>query len=205
MRLKFFPREEKFFEGFRLQGKIIEEAARILFLIFEQYSQLEASVKAIEDLEHQGDEVVRDISLRLNMIFVTPIDRQDIHELSSVLDDIIDYIRAATMKLALFDVKEPTKPAKELASVILKSAQEINKALNNFEDFRDSSVHTDKIREYEKLGDRINREAVSDLFDGTLPVLDVIRWQEIYESLETAIDRCEDAAQIIDGITLKHR
>lgn len=208
MRLKLFPREEKFFEFFKRQGKIIEDAAEVLQAIFDDYGSLERHVKRIEDLEHEGDAVVREVAMRLNKIFVTPIDREDIHELSSVLDDVIDYIRAAAMRLILFDVKAPTKPAKELASVILKSAQEINRALENLETFKDVTLYTERIKEYEKLGDRINRGAVGSLFQpaekGALPVIDVIKWQEIYERLETAIDKCEDVAQIIEGITLKH-
>src|SRR5262249_23512092 len=143
-------------------------------------------------------------SNRMNKIFVTPIDREDIHELSSVLDDVLDYIRAATMRLVLFNVKAATPQAKELASTILKAAKEINQALGKLEDFKDASEHTDKVREYEKIGDQINRAAIGRLFHNTLPVIEVIKWQEIYESLETAIDKCEDVAQIIDGITLKH-
>jgi len=180
MRLKFFPREEKFFENFKLQGEIIEKAARILLSIFENYQEVEAGIKKIEDLEHQGDEVIRDIMTRLNKIFVTPIDREDIHELSSVLDDVVDYIRAASMRLSLFNVSAPTKPAKELAEVIIKSAEEMNYALQKLQRFEKVTPHTDKIREYEKLGDQINRSAVGALFHNSIPVIEVIKWQEIY-------------------------
>lgn len=204
MRLKLFPKEEKFFEGFQRQAMLIEEAARVLVGTFEHYDQLVPNMKKIEDLEHQGDEVIREISLRMNKIFVTPIDREDIHELTSMLDDVLDYIRAAGMRLILFNVKAPTAPAKELAEVILKSAEEIILALQKLQRFEKVAPHTDKIREYEKLGDRINRSAVGDLFHNSLPVIEVIKWQEIYERLETAIDKCEDVAQIIDGISLKH-
>lgn len=204
MRLKFFPREEKFFEAFLRQGHLIEEAAGVLLSTFKDYSQLEPNIKKIEDLEHQGDEVVREVALRLNKIFVTPIDREDIHELISVLDDVLDYIRAASMRLILFNVKAPTVPARELAAIILKSAAEINEALEKLQHFKSLAVHTDKIRQYEKEGDQINRSAVGSLFHDSIAVLDVVKWQEIYERLETAIDKCEDVAQIIDRISLKH-
>lgn len=204
MRLKLFPKEDKFFEGFLTQAQIIEEAAQILLSTFEHYEKLPENSKKIEDLEHKGDDVIRDISERMNKIFVTPIDREDIHELTSMLDDVVDYIRAANMRLSLFNVSAPTKPAKELAEIILKSAREIIQALQKLQHFQSVSPHTDKIREYEREGDRVNRSAVGDLFHNSLPVIEVIKWQEIYERLETAIDKCEDVAQIIDGISLKH-
>jgi len=204
MRLKLFPKEEKFFEAFKRQGRAIDEAAKLLLATFDHYDQLEENIKKIEDLEHQGDEVVRETSLRLNKIFVTPLDREDIHELTSVLDDVLDYIRAASMRLSLFNVKAPRDPARELTEVIVRSAEEINQALVKLQRFEKVAIHTDKIREYERLGDRINRSAVGSLFHDAIPVIEVVKWQEIYERLETAIDKCEDVAQIIDAISLKH-
>jgi len=204
MKLKFFPREEKFFEDFSRQGKIIEEAARILLSTFNDYGNLPQYVEKIEALEHQGDEIVHETANRMNKIFVTPIDREDIHELCTALDDVLDYIWSATTRLVLFDVKKPAEPAVQLAAVILQSAETINKALSNLQHFKSVQYYTDQIREYEKTGDHINRDAMGELFKGELPVIDVIRWQEIYEHLEAAIDRCEDIARIIDGISLKH-
>jgi len=204
MRMSFLPKEEKFFEYFRKQGKILEEAANVLLSIFDDYGHLEEKVKIIQDLEHEGDSVVREAAMRLNRIFVTPMDREDIHELSSVLDDVLDYIRAAALCLTLFDVKEPAEPAKAMAQIIVEATHEINEALVKLEKFQDVTPHSEKVRLLEKKGDQVNRGAIGALFHGGKPVIEIIKWQEIYERLETSLDRCEDVVQILEGIMLKH-
>lgn len=204
MRIKFFPREEKFFDDFVRQGRLINEAARILLATFNDYSNLPSYVQQIEDLEHRGDELIREISNRLNKIFVTPIDREDIHELSTALDDVLDFMWAAVTRLVLFDVKKPAEPAVKLAAILLEATESLNKALENLQNFRSVQTYTGEIRVFEKSGDRINRDAMAALFDGSIPVIDVIRWQEIYERLEAAIDRCADIGRILDGISVKH-
>lgn len=204
MRLKFFPREEKFFEDFSRQGRLIEEAARTLKSMFNDFDTLSSSVPKIEDLEHQGDEIVRESSNRLNTIFVTPIDREDILELSTALDDVLDYLWAATTRLVLFNVQKPVEPAEKLSAVLVNCAEALTKALENFRHSKSVQEYTDQIRLYEREGDQINRAAMGALFNGSIPVIDVIRWQEIYERLESAIDRCADIARILDGISLKH-
>jgi predicted phosphate transport protein (TIGR00153 family) len=204
MRLSFLPKEEKFFDYFRQQGKILQEAAKVLLDLFDHYEDLENHVKRIQDLEHEGDSVVREVGIRLNRIFVTPMDREDIHELSSVLDDVLDYIRAAALRLVLFNVKEPTEAARKMALIIQEAVQEINLALEKLSRFQDVTPHTEKVRALEKEGDKVNRSAIGSLFHNGLAVIEIIKWQEIYERLETSLDRCEDVAQILEGIMLKH-
>lgn len=204
MRLRFFPKEEKFFDDFSRQGRLIEEAAKLLLATFNDYANLQSYVQKMEALEHQGDEIIHEISNRLNTIFVTPIDREDIYELSTALDDVLDYLWAAITRLVLFNVKKPVEPAEKLSAVLLHCSETLNKALQNFRNSKSVQEYTDLIRSLERNGDQINRRAMGALFTGSTPVIDVIRWQEIYERLEAAIDRCADIARILDGISLKH-
>lgn len=204
MRFSLLPKEEKFFDYFREQGEIIQKTAEILRDIFVDYKELDEKVKRIQELEHQGDKIVREVALRLNKIFITPIDREDIHQLTSALDDVTDYINGAAVRLVLFKVESSTLPAIQLAETLVEAARHIALALQNLADSKDVTPHTDKVKELERIGDEINRPAIAQLFHDDLPVLEVIKLKEIYERLETALDICEDVAQIIEAIMLKH-
>jgi len=204
MAFKFFPKEESFYEAFNRQAKILEEAAFALRRLLEEYQNIESQVKNIEDLERKGDTIVRDVSLRLYKVFVTPIDREDIHELVGGLDDVLDYIRAAAVRLLLFGVKGPRPPAHSFATLLVKATAEITKAIDAMEHHRDVTIHTSIIKSYEKEGDRVNRDAISGLFHEKIPELEIIQWMAVYDRLETALDCCQDVAQIIEGVMLKN-
>ncbi len=204
MPFRFFRKEKSFYESFRSQARILQEAALSLRRLLEEYQNIETQVKHIEDLEHDGDAIVREVALQLYKTFVTPIDREDIHELASTMDDVLDYIRAAAVRLVLFRVKAPRPPAHTLADLLVKGTGEIRKAVDAMENGDDVSLHTNQIRACEKEGDQVNREAVAALFREKIPEIEVIQWMAIYDRLETALDRCEDVAQIVEGVMIKH-
>lgn len=204
MTFRFFPKEESFYEAFREHGQILQEAAFSLRRLFEEFHDVESQVHHIEKLEHQGDAIVRDIARRLPKTFITPIDREDIHELTAAMDDVLDHIQAAAVRLFLMGVKAPRPPAHAMADLLVKAAHEINRALVAMEDHQDVTLYTEQIKANEKEGDRINREAVALLFRGDVPEIEVVQWMSIYHWLETALDRCEDVAQILEGVMLKH-
>lgn len=204
MRLNFLPKEEKFFDGFKHQSEIILEASTILLEMFRNCQYAEEKIHKIEELEHKGDLIVREVALKLYKSFITPIDREDIHELTSMLDDVLDYIKSSATRLSLFKIKECNATAASLAELIWKSAGEMKLAIDMLCDFKEIRPHIEAIKQYERQGDDLNRAAIAELFQDTRPVLEIIKWKEIYERLETALDKCEDVAQIIEGIMLKH-
>ncbi|MHB2016292.1 MAG: DUF47 domain-containing protein [Candidatus Xenobia bacterium] len=204
MRLNFSPRNQTFFQFFIKQAETACETAEAMQDVVRQPTIEAEKLQRVVDLEHRGDELVHDVTLQLNKTFVTPIDREDIHLLSTTLDDIMDFILGAAMRFTLFKITAPTEPALQLAEVLVESTRVIRQAVETLPQFKDVSELRKKMRELEKKGDQINRGAIAQLFEGTTPVIDVIKWKEIYESLEEAIDRCEDAFDIIEGVIVKH-
>lgn len=204
MKINFLPKEEKFFDGFKHQSEIILQAATILLDMFSNCQYAEEKIHEIEDLEQKGDLIVREVALKLNKSFITPIDREDIHELTSMLDDVLDYIKSGAVRLSLFKIKECNPTAAQLAELIFKSAGAIKLAIEMLCEFKDVKPHVEMVKQFERQGDHVNRTAIAELFQDTRPVLEIIKWKEIYERLETALDKCEDVVQIIEGIMLKH-
>lgn len=204
MPIRFFPKEESFYEALRTQARLAREAAAALRHLFEEFRDIQAQVRHIEDLEHEGDVIVRDVAHRLHKTFITPIDREDIHALTAALDDVLDHVQAAAVRLFLMGVSAPQPPAHAMADLLEKGAHEIELAVTALEAGDDITPYIVQIRHCEKEGDRINREAVGGLFSGNFGELEVIQWMSIYHWLETALDRCEDVGQILEGVMLKH-
>lgn len=204
MPINLLPREESFYGSFLAHAKLLEEASAALKRLLEEYQDIESQVKVIEALEHDGDVIVRDVSLRLYKTFITPIDREDVHALISALDDVLDYIQGSASRLVLFGVTAPRPPAHVMADLLVKSTREITAAIRAMESNRDVTLHTDKIKAYEKEGDDANYKAVPALFRENLPEIDVLRWMFVYDELETGLDKCAHVAGIIEGVMLKH-
>ena len=202
---RLIPREEKFFEFFEKAANNILDGARILaHMTDEQDGDLEKGWKQLEDLEHVGDKITHQIIRKLNRTFITPIDREDIHSLTVALDDVMDLIEAVAARMSLYKIKQPTEEARKLALVILKSAEEIVKAVSNLERLDDVTEHCIEINRLENEADEVCREAIAGLFEKGQDPIDVIKWKEIYETMETATDRCEDVANIVEGVALKN-
>jgi len=203
---KLIPQEMKFFDMFERSAQNLLKGAYVLNDIANDFLTLTENAAKLERLEHDSDQITHEIMEKLNKTFITPIDREDIHELTAALDDVMDFIEAATERMILYKIKAPTPEMKEMANVILKQAEAINKVIPRLKDLKHAHVmeHCIEINRLENEGDRIQREAVARLFDSRTDPLEVIKWRDIYDYLETATDKCEDVAVIIEGICLKH-
>lgn len=204
MRFSIVPQEGKFFESFNEHAAILIEGARTLCSMLEDWGTREESLRHLKDLEHQADAIVHDLEVRLNKTFVTPVDREDIHELAGHLDDIIDSIHGSAVLMDLYRIGAPTPACCELAAILEKSVGVIAKGVEMLPTFKEITPLRKEMQQYEKEGDRIYRGALGQLFVNGGDPLFVIKWKEIYENLETAIDSCEDVYDVLEGIVLKH-
>jgi hypothetical protein len=202
---RLIPREEKFFEFFRRAAGNILEASKVLVRMMDgQAGDLQEHWKRLEEFEHEGDKITHQIIRKLNRTFITPIDREDIHALAVALDDVMDLIEAAGARMTLYKIAQPTEEARKLARVILASAEEIVKAVSNLERLDDVMEHCIEINRLENVADDVSREAIASLFEQGADPIDVIKWKEIYETLETTTDRCEDVANVVESVALKN-
>jgi predicted phosphate transport protein (TIGR00153 family) len=205
MGFSLFPREEDFFALFSRQAGLVREGCEQLYEMIEQYDQLEERTKRLKDVEHQGDLVTHELFERLNRTFITPLDRDDIHDLASGLDDVLDAVEAIGSRFVLFHITAATPQARELARVLREAGRQIEKAVARLKDFKGMQAFTIEINRLENEADILSRDAVAELFSGRHDVLDVMRWKEMYGRLEGAADRCEDVANTIEAIVLKSR
>jgi predicted phosphate transport protein (TIGR00153 family) len=207
MRFRLFPRDEKFFDMFEAQTENVIEGARLIKELFDDIDRADELAVLIKQKESEGDDITHKIIESLHRTFVTPIDREDIHSLASKLDDILDHMEAVSERIVLFKIDESTTYAKSFSEVLIESVEAIASAVKLLHDMRNS----DKIMEFcievnrlENVADGYLRSALADLFDGEYKTRDVMKWKEIYEHLENAVDDCEDAANVIEGAVLKY-
>lgn len=199
------PKEEKFFAMFKEMAENIIKGAENLKEMLDHYEDPVGSQKRIKDIEHQGDHITHDIIKKLNKSFITPFDREDIYALSSALDDIIDLIDASAQRFVMYNVEKPTAEAKELAFLILKCCQTIFKAVSLLGGrLEPIAEYCMEVNALENEADRVCREAISRLFDEEKDPIQLIKWKEIYETLERATDKCEDAANILESVVVKN-
>jgi predicted phosphate transport protein (TIGR00153 family) len=162
-------------------------------------------LREIKELEHEGDRLTREVVDLLNRTFVTPFDRDDIYLLAGAIDDVCDHIDEAAGNIVGYGVEQIRPMAKEQAQVILRSAEKLHEAVSRLEGFKDSSSQLHALRDLEDEGDRLNRAAVSELFTSGEDPIAVIRWKDIHEQLEEAVDACENAADVLEAILVKNR
>ncbi|MBX5470588.1 MAG: DUF47 domain-containing protein [Thermoleophilaceae bacterium] len=200
----FMPRDREFFDLFEEAGGNIARAAELLEQMLRDYPEHAELAREILICEQHGDRITHDIIQRLNNTFVTPIDREDIHQLASALDDILDYTEETADFLGLYKIEAPMEPAQRLSQVLVQACRQIAEAMPRLRGFKDISHYTVEINRLENDGDRITREALASLFEnGTDPMV-VVRWKDIYERLEAAIDATEQVAYTLEGIVLKN-
>lgn len=206
MAFQLIPREEAFFELFEKASGNLREAASLLVQCMERFDRMAEDARSMKRLEREGDEIVHDIMARLHRTFITPLDREDIHELATVMDDVLDFIEATTERFVLYKIRAVTPPAKALAAVIASQVEEIHNIIPQLRhlDRQDILHNCIEINRLENEGDRILKEAVAELFDSQRDPLEVMKWRELYDLLETATDRSEDVANIFEGIVLKN-
>jgi hypothetical protein len=198
------PREVRFFDYFDQQSAHILKAAALLHELTHNFSDARAKTHAIKEVEHQGDVVTHEIVKKLNTTFITPIDREDIHALATRLDDVLDYIEAAAERLVVYRIKEPTSACRAMADVIVQTAQAMDRAIKCLRTMDPGfHEHAVEVNRLENSADNLLRDSLAALFEEQADPIEVIKWKEIYETMEIVTDRCEDVANVIEGIILK--
>ncbi|MFL5319554.1 MAG: DUF47 domain-containing protein [Myxococcaceae bacterium] len=201
------PKSDEFFDAFDTQAAITLEGCQLLKTLMEDFTHIEEKVKAIKDVEHRGDDVTHSAYERLHRQFITPFDRGDIHRLLSRIDDVLDLADAAAERIRLYEIPAMTDDAKALAAVLVESAstmQRAVKALRHIKKPQEILEACKEINRLENVSDQLLRTTVSKLFKSGWDPLLIIKWKEIYDLLETATDRCEDVANVIEGVVLEH-
>ncbi|MBN1678002.1 MAG: DUF47 domain-containing protein [Candidatus Thermoplasmatota archaeon] len=200
------PQEKHFFEMLERQADAVVEGAEALLDLTKNFNQVEKKRDRIKDIEHRGDDIVHEVAEALNRTFVTPIDHDDMSKLTSRLDDILDFIEAASHRMWSYEIKAIPPDMVKLAEVILASAKEVNHAVKDLRNLHKKNEvirHYIEINRLENLGDDITHTAVAELFKQYGPI-DIIKLKEIYEYLEMATDKCEDAADVIKDVFIKN-
>ena len=198
------PRDREFFDLFEEAGGNIERAANLLEEMLREYPERNELAREILICEQEGDRITHDIIRRLNQTFVTPIDREDIFAVASALDDVVDYTEEVADYLGLYKIEAPMSQAQELAKVLQQCGRQIAEAMPRLRGFKDITHYTVELNRLENDGDRIVREAIASLFDNGIDPMVVIRWKDIFERLEDAIDSAEHVANILEGIVIKN-
>ena len=198
------PREVRFFDLFDQQSENIIKAAQLLREQFYNFADARAKAHAIKEVEHQGDSLTHEIVKRLNTTFITPIDREDIHDLATRLDDVLDFMEAVAERLIVYRIKEPTSASRALTDVIVDIAHATDRTIKCLRTMDPGfHEHAVEVNRLENSADKLLRDSLAELFDAQADPIEVIKWKEIYETLETVTDRCEDVANVIEGIILK--
>ena len=200
----FAPRDRVYFELFEEAGQNVLQASDLLDRLLSNYPDSKELAREILVCEHEGDRITHDIIDRLNHTFVTPIDREDILDLASSLDDVVDFTEEVADYLGLYRIEAPMAQAQSLAHVLAQATEQIALAIPRLRGFRDLSEHTLEVHRLENAGDRIVRGAIASLFEGGIDPMVVICWKDIFERLEHAIDATERAADVLDGIVIKN-
>ena len=198
------PKEVRFFDYFERQSEHILRAADLLKQLTYDFRDARAKAFAIKEVEHQGDLVTHEIVKKLNTTFITPLDREDIHDLATRLDDVLDYIEAAAERLVVYRIKEPTSACRAMAEVIVATAAATDRTIRCLRTMDPGfHEHAVEVNRLENSADNLLRDSLAALFDEQGDPIEVIKWKEIYETMEIVTDRCEDVANVIEGIILK--
>jgi predicted phosphate transport protein (TIGR00153 family) len=200
----FKSRDRQFFDMFEEATRNVMRGADLLDQMLAHYPDRADLARDIVICEQEGDRITHDIHQRLNSTFVTPIDREDILELTSDLDDIIDLIDEVADYLGLYKIEAPMEQSQRMAHILLQATRQIDAAMPRLRTFQDLSHFTVEVNRLENDGDRISRNAIASLFDNGIDPMVVIRWKDIFERLEEAIDATERVANILEGIVIKN-
>ena len=206
-KISFIPRQPKFYDLFEKSTANLVVAAGKLVDLFDDYTDLELKVNRLKDLEHEGDTITHEIMHNLHRTFVTPFDREDIAKLANSLDDVMDFIEAAARSCLLYRIDKPIERARELAQIILMCTHKLNEVmplLHHRDQFDKVLEQCIEINRLENEADDVNHAALAELFDNTKDLSQIIKWREILEHMESATDRAEDVANVLEAVVLKH-
>jgi predicted phosphate transport protein (TIGR00153 family) len=202
--IRLIPRDERFFDLFVQEAANVLDGARQLEVMLRSYDNPDKAAKKIREIEHQGDVISRDIGQRLEATFVTPFDREEIHALIAVLDDILDLIEQVADTFVLYGITAPTKTSVKQAALVVQACETIHQALSNLRGFKGLDPYIVEIHRIENEGDRLARGAIAGLFEDGAKTIDVLKWKDVYTLLEDTIDKCEEVADVIERIVVKH-
>ena len=203
MRLRLIPREESFFDLFEDMAGKVQQGAEGLLDLLRDYRDIDIKAGRVVDIEHEGDEITHEMIRRLNMTFVTPFDREDIHRLASNLDDVLDHVEAAAEYLQLHKIESPLPQMLALAEILQQAAATTATAMPGLRKMKDLDAYWVEINRLENDGDRAYRRTIAELFSGDYKAMDVLKYKDIIEEIEQAIDRLEDVANTIESIVMK--
>ena len=201
--VRLVPKDTKFFDMFAEMAANIGEGARLLKAVLEDFQNVEVRIKELKALEHKNDEMTHSVLVKLNQTFITPFDREDIHQLASKMDDVLDYMYAAGERLVMYKIPSAPPAAAELAGVIVRQADQLAKAVSMLEKHDDVLEICVEINRLENEADQIGRAALAALFDREKDPINLIKIKELIEYLETATDKAEDAANVLESVVLK--
>jgi uncharacterized protein len=205
--MRLLPHDASFFAFFEQQGKKTVEGCRAFLAMVEEANNLQSHAQRVKQIEHECDDITHAVVEQLHKTFITPIDRNDIYRLITKMDDIMDFVEAAADRLALYEIPTMTKEVGELARCLVSSAEHVLGAVTSIRNLKRPNgilEHCIEINRLENVADQLLRSALARLFREEKDPIAVIKWKEIYETLETATDRCEDVANILEGLVLEN-
>jgi hypothetical protein len=201
--VRLIPRETKFFDMFAQLSHNLTEGARLLQQILSSPQDMSARVRELQEIEHRGDEITHGIITKLNQTFITPFDREDIHRLASSLDDVLDFVNAAGVRLMMYGILAPPPAAAELAGLIVQQAEALGRGVSVLEKNQHVLDYCVEVNRLENEADRVSRKAIAALFETEKDPINLIKIKELYEVLENATDKAEDAANVLEAVALK--
>jgi predicted phosphate transport protein (TIGR00153 family) len=204
---KLMPKFDEFFDDFDAQAAVTVRGTKLLLALFEDFTDVERKVAAIKEVEHEGDNIAHRAFERLHKQFITPFDRAEIHRLLSRIDDVLDLTDATAEKLVLYEVGPVPQAAKDLARILVPATEKLQDAVRQMREIKNPAqilASCRDIKTYESDADAVGRAAIAALFKSGADPLSIMKWKEIYELVETATDRCEDVANVIEGVVLEH-
>ncbi len=202
--VQLIPKDTSFFKMFAAMSENLIAGARALVELFADYRDVDSRIESIRRIEREGDELTHAILTKLNQTFITPFDREDIHQLASKLDDVLDFINAAGARTVMYRIADPPPAAGELARIILMQSQELQKALSLMQKNGDILGHCVEINRLENEADQVSQQAIAKLFEYEKDPITLIKVKELLEFLERATDKAEDVANVLETVVLKN-
>jgi hypothetical protein len=201
--VRLIPREAKFFSMFAEMSSNLIEGARLLRAILGDFQNVETRVQQLKEIEHRGDEITHAVLTKLNQTFITPFDREDIHRLASTMDDVLDFLNAAGERLVMYKITSAPSAAGDLADLVIRQSEQIAKAVSLLEKHDHVLDYCVEINRLENEADQVAREAMARLFENEKDPIALIKLKELYEVLESAADKAEDVANVLESVVLK--
>ena len=202
--MRLIPRDEHFYDMFSQVAKRLSSSATLLGQLFAEPQNRDRLVGEIKAVEHEADNLTHDVIARLNKSFITPMDREDIYELATQLDNVIDLVDGTARRVVMFRITDSRESARRLSQVLVRAARALEQATCNIKDMKTVIGRGREVKLLEEEGDAIYHEAVGELFSGGHDAIEVMKWKEVYDTLERALDKCEDVANVLEGIALKN-